>query len=309
MSGLPCGERRREAVGVVDDAVELLPVDRLDEAADGRARLGQGLREGLDVGERAGDRALVAGHDLVEALEHVVGALGDLLGRRHHVLDVGGVGEDRRHLVARARGERRRVGVAARQGDHRDAGEHRRIEAGAGVGAQGRGALDLDHGDDPARVLRQQAHVRDLADLDAVEGHGRALGEPADAAGEHDAHGLADLAARAALQPEHEAEGRHEHREGEGADEGVVRTSLHRIRPDGIGGARAVRRHTRAPRWIGGERQACAHGACRAGRRRGRACRGSRSAARDGRSPASPRSCPAAMIWPSPSAAMRSQAV
>jgi hypothetical protein len=98
------------------------------ETVDAGRVVAQRRGEALDISERAADRALILGHDLADALEHVVGAARDVAHALHDVLEIGAVGEDRRHRLAGRRRERRRGGVAAGERDRRDAGEERGLE-------------------------------------------------------------------------------------------------------------------------------------------------------------------------------------
>ena len=90
-----------------------------------------------------------------DPLQHVVGPARDIAGGLDQVLEVGPVGEDRRQRLAGAGHQRGGARLAAGERDRRDAGQALIFEAGAGVGADRRIAVDLDDGDNPARILRQ----------------------------------------------------------------------------------------------------------------------------------------------------------
>ena len=231
-------DRAHELLDVVGERLELCRErpdalrrlsDLLEEAVDAGRVVAQRQREALDIGEGAVERAFVVGDDLADALEHVVGPARDRARRLHEVLEVGPIGKNRRKLLPGRRRERRRAGVAADERHRRDPGEALELELRPGVGADRRRAVDLDLGDDPARVL--EVELRHLALADAVEGHDRALRQSRDRAGEHDPDRLPAGAGVAAGEPIDEQEGGRDDGEREDADQGVVGAGFHRRRP------------------------------------------------------------------------------
>ena len=107
---------------------------------------------------------LVVGDDPAYPLHHIVGAARDIASGLDQVLEIGPVREDRRQRLSGAGHERGGARLAAGERDRRHAGQALIFEARTGVGADRRIAVDLDNGDNPSRILRQQADFRHLAD-------------------------------------------------------------------------------------------------------------------------------------------------
>ncbi len=129
-----------------------------------------------------------------------------LLGALHQVLHAGGIGAQRRQLAGRRRRQRRRIGAAADEADRAEAGQHRRIELGAGVGLHRRARRHRDGGDHPARIGGIEPQSRHFADRYAVEGDGRAALQAAHRAVEDDVIGDARAAIARSGEPPDESE-------------------------------------------------------------------------------------------------------
>ena len=182
------GRQGLELLGQGPDLLGRLP-DLGQEAVDALGVLAESLREALHVLDRPADGALVVGDDAPDPLQHVVGPPRDVARGLDQILEVGTVGEDRRHGLAGPRRQRRRARLAAREADIARRPSGPGIPGGPGYRRGSGSAVDLDDGDDPARILRQQADIGDLADPQAVEGDARALRQARDRAGEDDADG------------------------------------------------------------------------------------------------------------------------
>ena len=234
------------ALDIVDNAADLLSVDRLDqlvgvvgEALQARRQrldrlaeirhalqrrvhavrvVGQRFREDFHVLERRVNRLGVVDHQLVCEIEHVSGLR----------LQIPECRRRQRGDDGRVAGQFALALLAADQRDCCRAGQTLRLELRLGVRIDG-GALvgHVDVGDDLARVAWHEAELRHLADLEAVEENQRPLGETRDRTVEDDL--IASVRARRAVagDPHHKQKTRDDDAEGEGADHDKVGTRLH----------------------------------------------------------------------------------
>ena len=221
------GRQGLELLGQGPDLLGRLP-DLGQEAVDALGILAESLREALHVLDRPADGAFVVGHHAPDPLQDVVSPPRDVARSLDQILEVGTVGEDRRHGLAGPCRQRRSTGLSTGEADIRDTRQALIFQAGPRIGPDRGAAVDLDDGDDPARILREKADIGDVTDPQAVEGDARALGETGDRAREHDSEALARLTPLAAGEPVDEAEGRRDHRQGEEPDQGVICTRFHR---------------------------------------------------------------------------------
>ena len=177
--------------------------------------------EGLEVMQRVLDRLLVVGDHPVDVLQRAADRLGDVLQR----VRIGGQHRDA-VLIQRNRG---RGLLAALQRDRGDAGQALEFEPDQRVLAD-RGIV-LDHGecDDATRVV--QLHGDDFAYPDTVEIDAAAVAQARRRAFEDDADRAARLGGVQALEPQHEAERRGDHRQRERSDQDVIRPRFHQTTP------------------------------------------------------------------------------
>jgi hypothetical protein len=208
------------------EIVSAICAEALHQLVDAIGIVAERGREALDILDGVADRAGIVLDQPLDAAEHLVGALGDGADGLDDVLEFRALGDDGRQLLAGLRLQHRGVRLAAEQLNRDDAGKALRLDARAGIDAQRRRVVDLDHRIDAARIIRQQFDSRHLADPQAVEEHARATPEPGHGAAENDAHILPPAGA-AAVEPVDKAERRCEDRKREQPDQRIICPRFH----------------------------------------------------------------------------------